>query len=76
MCNTDVIHVAVRQLRIRAFDSLKSDGDPKATVLDLWGDFTNGEGTLNKELRTPTTFTGLSPCSEPARHPHAQDAST
>jgi lysophospholipase L1-like esterase len=36
-----------------ALDALKLDTDPKVTVLDLWDDFTNADGTLKKELFTP-----------------------
>jgi lysophospholipase L1-like esterase len=36
-----------------ALDALRLDSDPKVTVLDLWNDFTNADGTLKKELFTP-----------------------
>lgn len=36
-----------------ALDGLKLDSDPKVTVLDLWNDMVNADGTLKKELFTP-----------------------
>ncbi|MBM3891045.1 MAG: hypothetical protein FJ388_18180, partial [Verrucomicrobia bacterium] len=36
-----------------ALDALKLDSDPKVTVLDLWNDMVNADGTLRKELFTP-----------------------
>ncbi len=36
-----------------ALDALKLDSDPKVTVLDLWSDFTNADGTLKAGLFTP-----------------------
>ncbi|MGV3754213.1 MAG: GDSL-type esterase/lipase family protein [Verrucomicrobiota bacterium] len=36
-----------------ALDPLKLDRDPKLQVLDLWNDFTNADGTINKALFTP-----------------------
>ena len=36
-----------------ALDALKLDSDPKVSVLDLTADFTNADGTLNKDLFTP-----------------------
>jgi lysophospholipase L1-like esterase len=36
-----------------ALDPLKLDRDPKVTMLDLWGDFANGDGTIKKQLFTP-----------------------
>lgn len=36
-----------------ALDLLKLESDPKVTVLDLWTDFTNADGTIRKELFMP-----------------------
>jgi lysophospholipase L1-like esterase len=36
-----------------AVDALKLETDPKVTVLDLWSDFTNADGTLKSGLFTP-----------------------
>ncbi len=36
-----------------AMDALKLDADSKVTILDLWNDFVNADGTLKKELFTP-----------------------
>jgi lysophospholipase L1-like esterase len=36
-----------------ALDPLNLDNDPKVKVLDLWSDFTNADGTINKDLFTP-----------------------
>ncbi len=36
-----------------ALAPLKLDGDPKVTVLDMWSDFANADGTLKKDLFTP-----------------------
>jgi beta-glucosidase len=36
-----------------ALDLLKLESDPKVTVLDLWTDFTNADGTLKKDFFTP-----------------------
>ena len=36
-----------------AMDALKLDADSKVTILDLWNDFANNDGTLKKELFTP-----------------------
>jgi arylsulfatase A-like enzyme/lysophospholipase L1-like esterase len=36
-----------------ALDALKLGSDPMVTVLDLWNDFTQADGTLMKELFTP-----------------------
>ena len=36
-----------------ALDPLDLDNDPKVKVLDLWSDFTNADGTINKDLFTP-----------------------
>ena len=36
-----------------ALDALKLGSDPKVTVLDLWNDMVNADGTLRKELFTP-----------------------
>jgi beta-glucosidase len=36
-----------------ALDALKLESDPKVRVLDLTADFTNGDGTLKKDLFTP-----------------------
>ncbi len=36
-----------------ALDPLKLDCDPKVTVLDLWSDMVNADGTLKKGLFTP-----------------------
>ncbi|MCY2990198.1 MAG: GDSL-type esterase/lipase family protein [Planctomycetota bacterium] len=36
-----------------ALDPLQLDSDPKVTVLDLWNDMVNADGTLRKELFTP-----------------------
>ena len=36
-----------------ALDPLKLDRDPKVTVIDLWSDFTNADGTIKKDLFTP-----------------------
>ncbi len=35
-----------------ALDPLKLDSDPKVTVIDLWSDFTNADGTIKKDLFT------------------------
>ena len=36
-----------------ALDALKLDSDTKVTVLDMWSDFTNADGTIKKDLFTP-----------------------
>ena len=36
-----------------ALDALKLERDSKVRVLDLWGDFTNADGTLKQALFTP-----------------------
>jgi len=36
-----------------ALDALKLDSDPKVTVLDLWNDMVNADGTLKKDLFKP-----------------------
>ena len=36
-----------------ALDALKLGSDPMVTVIDLWNDFTQSDGTLNKALFTP-----------------------
>ncbi len=36
-----------------ALDALKLDADPKVTVLDLWNDMVNADGTLKAGLFTP-----------------------
>jgi len=36
-----------------ALDALKLGADAKVSVLDLWSDFTNADGTLKKDLFTP-----------------------
>jgi platelet-activating factor acetylhydrolase IB subunit beta/gamma len=36
-----------------ALDALKLGDDAKVSVLDLWSDFTNADGTLKKDLFTP-----------------------
>jgi lysophospholipase L1-like esterase len=36
-----------------ALNALKFDGDLHVRVLDLWSDFTNGDGTLKPGLFTP-----------------------
>lgn len=36
-----------------ALDPLQLDRDPNVKVLDLWPDFTNPNGTINKDLFTP-----------------------
>jgi beta-glucosidase len=36
-----------------ALDALKLDKDANLRVLDLWGDFTNADGTIRKDLFTP-----------------------
>lgn len=36
-----------------AMDALKLDADSKVTILDLWNDFANYDGTLKNELFTP-----------------------
>jgi lysophospholipase L1-like esterase len=44
-------HEDIRKTNL-ALDALKLGSDPKVTVLDLWNDFANGEGTLKKSLFT------------------------
>jgi beta-glucosidase len=36
-----------------ALDPLKLGSDPKVTVIDLWSDFTNADGTIKKSLFMP-----------------------
>lgn len=36
-----------------ALDALKLENDAKVSVIDLWNDFTNADGTLKKDLFTP-----------------------
>jgi beta-glucosidase len=44
-------HEDIRKTNL-ALDALKLGSDPKVTVLDLWNDFANGDGTLKKSLFT------------------------
>jgi beta-glucosidase len=39
-----------------ALDALKLGNDPKVSVLDLWNDFANSDGTIKKSLFTPDSI--------------------